>query len=59
MTSEKANETIEHVDNSGELTDVTVLDEQLAVTEAEEKVRFMFRRCNTIILMVSGFLLCR
>jgi hypothetical protein len=59
MTSEKANETIEHVDNSGELTDVTVLDERLAVTEAEEKVRFMFRRCNTIILMVSGFLLCR
>jgi hypothetical protein len=38
MTSEKIHRTPEHVENPGDLVNATKLDEQLIVTEAEEKV---------------------
>jgi hypothetical protein len=41
MTSEKFHETPGHVENTGDLVNATKLDEQLIVTEAEEKVWFI------------------
>jgi hypothetical protein len=47
MSSEKVQETTEHVGNTGDLVQAALAEEQLVVTEAEEKVQLIVRLCDT------------